>query len=145
VTKLTHFQYVWAAGELTNSHQPVFVSDTVLDGADNAILRERFKRMREQDEIPKGIATYSFLVADAEFFTQTVVTSKILYNPKPRGDPYPWETALFIRAIDPNHDESAPVDLTGFKGEITIPLPKVFGWLCYCFFAKSEDGRLGIR
>jgi hypothetical protein len=46
--------------------------------------------------------------------------------------------------VDPDHDPSAQPVYTegpyaGFDGEIKVPLPKVFDWLFYTFFAGSKS------
>ncbi|KAG0645777.1 hypothetical protein D0Z07_7980 [Hyphodiscus hymeniophilus] len=119
------------------------VSDPSVDGADLGAFRQRFKTMREQNEIPNHIATDYFLVVDEAVLNHPVISSKTVYQPKAPGEPDPWEYILSIRAVDPGYDVLVPVpseeDLSGYGGEITILLPKVFVWLYYCFLAKSED------
>lgn len=132
------------SNSLPQKHQPQWVvDDASLDGADLPTLRRRFRAMREQGEIADRLASDCFLVVDEAILSHKFVTSRIFYKPKTPGNPDPWETALFIRAVDPDHDDSATAqsqqNVAGFTGEISIPLPKVFDWLYYCFFAKSED------
>lgn len=132
------------SNSLAQKHQPLWVADDAsLDGADLATLRRRFRAMREQGEIPDRLASDCFLVVDEAILSHKFVTSRIFYKPKTPGSPDPWETALFISAVDPDHDDSITAqneqNVAGFTGEISIPLPKVFDWLYYCFFAKSED------
>lgn len=132
------------SNSLAQKHQPLWVADEAsLDGADLSTLRRRFRSMREQGEIPDRLASDCFLVVDEAILTHRFVTSRIFYKPKTPGNPDPWETALFISAVDPDHDDSTTAqseqNVAGFTGEILIPLPKVFDWLYYCFFAKSED------
>ncbi|KAF7936223.1 uncharacterized protein EAE98_002442 [Botrytis deweyae] len=131
------------ASPLIVTSQSIFVSDPVMDGADTDALRHRFKTMRERQEIPNGIAMDCFLVVDEAVLNHNFISSKTLYKPKPLGDRNPWEFALYLRAVDPDHNNPATItpqaDTSDFTGEITIPLPKVFDWLYYCFMSKSED------
>ncbi|KAL7971171.1 hypothetical protein HDV63DRAFT_373407 [Trichoderma sp. SZMC 28014] len=124
-------------------HQPLLVSDSSLEGADVDALRQRFKAMREQNEIPAGIATDCFLIADQAVFDSAVLSLESRYQPKAPGEPDPWQYAFYMRAVNPDYDASVLIpsegELAGYEGEITIPLPKVFDWLYYCFLAKSED------
>ncbi|KAF7853631.1 hypothetical protein EAF04_010622 [Stromatinia cepivora] len=130
-------------GGLNSTHKSVFISDPLMDGVDIDCLRQRFKTMRERREIPNGRATDCFLVVDETILNHPVISSKTLYKPKAPGDLNPWESTLFLRAVDPDYNESVPVtsqaNTSGFKGDITIPLPKVFDWLYYCFMSKSEN------
>ncbi|EHK22147.1 uncharacterized protein TRIVIDRAFT_149892 [Trichoderma virens Gv29-8] len=115
------------AASLSSTHVPIAVSDPLLEAADLETLRQRFKAMRERNEIPNRIATDCLLVADRA-------------GP---SEPDPWQNTLFLRAVNPDYDASAPnpsdEDLSGYEGVITIPLPKAVDWLYYCFFANSED------
>ncbi|KAJ4417420.1 hypothetical protein N0V82_006187 [Gnomoniopsis sp. IMI 355080] len=148
-----HFASCWRRSDnLASKHRPVWVGgndddDAVsLDGADIATLRRRFRTMREQGEIPDGIATDCFLVVDEATLRQHKVVTRSFHEPKGAN---PFETSPVIRAVNPDHDESTSVpsegDLAEFTGEISIPLPKVFDWLYYCFFAKSEDWEARFR
>lgn len=128
------------AANLSLNHRSVDISDSSLREASIDILRERFKSMRSHG-IPEYIATDCFLVVDETALNQPVLLSKTRYTSKNSG-PDPWQTALFIRAVDPDYNPESSLnssELSGWNGEITIPLPKVFDWLYYCFFAKSED------
>ncbi|KAF8858151.1 hypothetical protein BDZ45DRAFT_674278 [Acephala macrosclerotiorum] len=143
-TMITQLHQCWRrAASLCSTHHPVLVSDPSLDGADVGALRQRFKAMRKRNEIPNRIATDCFLVVDEAVLNHRVISSKTPYQAKAPGELDPWQDTLSLRAVDPDHDVSAPVPskgkLSGFEGEITIPLPKVFDWLYYCFLAKSED------
>lgn len=124
-------------------HRPLLVSDSSLEGADVDALRQRFKAMREQNEIPAGIATDCFLIVDQAALDNAVLSLESRYQPKALGEPDPWQYTFYIRAANPDYDASVPIpsegELAGYEGEITIPLPKVFDWLYYCFLAKSED------
>lgn len=142
--KSKQLRYCWRmAANLGSTHDPLPVSDPLLEGADIDTLRQRFKAMREQDKIPAGIATDCFLVADQAALDEPFLISKTPYKPKAPGEPDPWQSTITVRAINPDYEASVPIpsegDLAGYEGEITIPLPKVFDWLYYCFFAKSED------
>ncbi|KAL7921209.1 hypothetical protein ACQKWADRAFT_321683 [Trichoderma austrokoningii] len=95
-------------------------------------------------EIPAGIATDCFLVADQAVIDDPNLTSKTpYYKPKGPGEADPWQFTITVRAINPDYGASVPMpsegDLAGYEGEIAIPLPKVADWLYYSFFAKSED------
>lgn len=141
---LTQLHHCWEkAASLSSVHYPLPVSDPLLEGANIGTLRQRFKTMRDQGEILEGIATDCFLVADQAALDDPYLTSKTPYEPKAPGDPDPWQSTITVRAINPDYNASVPIasegDLTGYQGEITIPLPKVFDWLYYCFLAKSED------
>lgn len=141
---LGQLHHCWdAAARLSSTHDPLPVSDPLLEGADIDTLRQRFKAMREQDEIPAGIATDCFLVADQAALDESYLKSKTRYKPKAPGELDPWQSAISVRVINPDYDASVPIasegELAGYKGEITIPLPKVFDWLYYSFLAKSED------
>lgn len=131
------------ASNFCSLHQPLLVSDSSLEGAGVHVLRQRFKAMREQSEIPAGIATDCFLIADQAALDKALLSSEVEYQPKAQGEPDPWQSTFSIRAINPDYDASIPIpskgDLASYEGEITIPLPKVFDWLYYCFLAKSED------
>lgn len=97
----------------------------------------------EQDEIPDPLASDCFLVVDEAPLKHKFVTSRKFCQPELAEKSDPWETALFISAVDPDFDESNAAQTeqngTGLTVELLIPLPKVFDWLYYCFFTKSED------
>ncbi|KAL7789494.1 hypothetical protein V8C37DRAFT_386080 [Trichoderma ceciliae] len=140
-TKKAQLCKCWGrATSLFYNHHPFLVSDPLLEGADIDVLRQRFKAMREQNEIPDRIAMDCFLIVDQTVLDQSSTT---VYQPKLPGEPDPWQSTFSLRAINPDYDASAPIpvegDSSGYKGEITIPFPKVFDWLYYCFLAKSED------
>ena len=144
ITMITQLNQCWSrAASLSSTHHPILVSDPSLDGADLGALRQRFRTMWEQNELPNRIATDCFLVVDEAVLNHPVILSKTPYQPKAPGAPDPWQYTLSLRAVDPDHDFLAPNpsegDLSGYEGEITIPLPKVFDWLYYCFLSKSED------
>ena len=124
------------ANTLVTTQKSFLVSDPKLDGASLDTLRERFKRMRENGEIPSGRATDCFLVVDEAVLDHNVISTKTLYKPKSPGEADPWDTTLSLRAVDPDYNNT---DTLNFEGYITIPLPKVFDWLYYCFMSKSKD------
>lgn len=143
-TRRRVFHETWRrSNNLFSMHQEILVSDPSLEGADLDVLRQRFKAMRERNEIPGCIATDCFLVADQAVLDHPVVLSKTQYQPRGPGEPDPWHNTFSLRVVNPDYDASAPIppeeDLSGYEGVITIPLPKVFDWLYYCFFSKSED------
>lgn len=142
--KNTQLNQGWKrASSFCSRHQPLFLSDSLLEGAGVDVLRQRFKIMREQNGIPAGIATDCFLIADLAALDEACITLRTKYQPKAPGEPDPWQFTVFIRAVNPDYDASVSIssegDLAGYEGEVTIPLPKVFDWLYYCFLAKSED------
>ncbi|TGO55846.1 hypothetical protein BOTNAR_0236g00140 [Botryotinia narcissicola] len=120
----------------TPSKKSFLVSDPELDGASLDILRERFKAMRENCEIPSGRATDCFLVVDEAVLDNNIISTKTLFKAKSPGDLDPWESTLSLRAVDPDHNNK---DTSDFPGYITIPLPKVFDWLYCSFVSKSEN------
>lgn len=82
--------YGWdGASSLSVTHNSVFVCDPLLEGMDIDNLRQRFKTMRERGEIPDGIATDCFFVADEAIVNEAVTkrSLKIQYKPKALGDP----------------------------------------------------------
>jgi hypothetical protein len=144
-TSLAVMDRCWKrAQRLTSGHNPLFVSDSALDGVDVADLRRRFKAMRDSGEIPEGIVRGCFLVADETILSHRLIASPSEYNPKPPGKPDPWETTFFIRAVDPDFITTtiprvSEEGSSRFSGEILIPLPKTFDWLYYGFFSGKED------
>jgi hypothetical protein len=131
---------MWKGGwDLVPTHENVWVSDReALEGGDTATLRARMRAMREAGEIPEGVRGDVFLVADKDMFCNEFFANGIPYSERNKRE------TIRLRAVDPDHDPSAqPVPTegpyTGFDGEITLPLPKVFEWLYYTFFAESES------
>ncbi|KAJ8060925.1 hypothetical protein OCU04_010005 [Sclerotinia nivalis] len=144
MTAATVLRNCWCkSGGLNSTHRSVFISDPLMGGVDIDPLRQRFKTMRERREILNGRATDCFLVVDETILNHPVISSKTLYKPKTPGDLNPWESTLFLRAVDPDYSEPVPVtseaNTSGCPGDITIPLPKVFDWLYYWFMSKSEN------
>lgn len=73
-------------------------------------------------------------------WTRKLVKPVSISPSNPRG-------TIQLRVVDPDHDPSAqPVrtegPYAGFDGEIAVPLPKVFDWLYYTFFAGSKSWQL---
>ncbi|THV55843.1 hypothetical protein BGAL_0003g00850 [Botrytis galanthina] len=137
MTAATVLRDCWSkANALVTTQKSFLVSDPELDGASLDTLRERFKRMRENGEIPSGRATDCFLVVDEAALDHDVISTKTLYKPKSPGEADPWDTTLSLRAVDPDYKDTDTLD---FEGYIGIPLPKVFDWLYYCFISKNED------
>ncbi|KAK9776414.1 hypothetical protein AB5N19_13031 [Seiridium cardinale] len=122
---------------LLRKHKSVWVDDESLNSADVGTLRARFKAMREQNEIPHQLATDCFLVADDRVLQESC-TKPFTLQVKPFTNSDYWQDELVVKAVDPDFDETRDTP-QGFQGEITVPLPKVFDWLYYTGFAKSED------
>ncbi|KAF7894999.1 hypothetical protein EAF00_006813 [Botryotinia globosa] len=140
--KLPHWGFVVfrtdnrEANTLVTTQKPFLVSDPELDGASLDVLRERFKAIRENAEIPSGRAADCFLVVDEAVLDNNIISTKTLFKPKSPGDLDPWESTLSLRAVDPDHNNK---DTSDFPGYITIALPKVFDWLHYSSVSKSEN------
>lgn len=101
-------------------------------------LRAYVRAVRETGQIPEGVRGDVFLVADQNVFRNEPVNKGV---PSSRSD---TNDIVCLRAVDPDHDpfaSSIPPEesYAGFDGEITVPLPKVFDWLYYTFFAGSES------
>jgi len=136
--------------ELWPKHNTIFVSDNTLDGASSEALRKRFSEMRANNEIPDGVRTDVFLVADERTLLDEAILSGKPYNVSPatlnffmrHPVNYVKVPAPFLKAVDPTHDPSAPVPTNGpyagFNGEFEYPLPKTFDWLNYSFWAGTE-------
>ncbi|TGO25132.1 hypothetical protein BPAE_0087g00390 [Botrytis paeoniae] len=128
---------------LIETHRSRFVSDPLLDEASIDDLRQRFVTMRERGEFANGRATDCFLVVDDTVLDHDVISLKTSYKPKRPGKPDPWESTLSIRAVDPDYNNAVSMrsesNTSGFPGEITIPISKVFDWLYYSSMSKSED------
>ena len=138
------------SGFLRDTQDSVWVGgDPSLDRADVGALRTRFRAMRERGEVPEGIATDCFLVVDEAILSHPIVASRLYCRLKSLEDPDTEERTVYVRAVDPDHVDSTPVpiegDLAGFTGEISVPLPKIFDWLYYCSFAKSEDWEMRYK
>lgn len=138
---------MWNGGlEMWQTHKSVFISDRdTLDDADTAVLQARLRAMRDTGQIPDGVRDDVFLVVDRD-----VLSNKQMVT----GTPYskvrePRET-VYLRAVDPDHDPSAQLVPTegpyaGYNGEVTVPLPRVYDWLYYTFFAGSESWQVRYR
>lgn len=121
-----HLKHHWKrATNLTSKFHSVYVSDPSIQGLDAKDLRDRFISMRGRGEIPEGIATSCFLVADEAVLNNAVIEGNILFSAKSADHPDPWYDTLPIRAISPDYD--------GPDGgrEIVLPIPKTFEWLYF--------------
>lgn len=150
----------WHSGRLIwPAFRVIWVSDKArLDGATTDILRKRFEEMREAGDIPRGISTNCFLVADESALMDEGIKTPYNYELLLAQSRLSWPT-VYLRAVDPRHNASATLEnkpesqskfsggepresdgeLAGFTGEVKIALPKVFDYLyCACF---SEQGR----
>ncbi len=132
----------WKGGrDLMSLHSTFWVSDgTTLAGAGTAALREKVRAMREAGEIPEGVRDDVFLVVD-----EAVLRNSQFVRGVPISVSQPLSEVLRLRGVDPDHDptKAVPTDgpEEGFAGEIEVPLPRVFDWLFYTFFAGSESWR----
>ncbi|KAK4463646.1 hypothetical protein QBC42DRAFT_323749 [Cladorrhinum samala] len=135
--------HLWKGGkDLWETHESVWVSDReTMDGADTATLRAQVRAMRAAGQIPEGVRRDIFLVVDENVLRNEQFRQNRRIMPlNPRG-------TIRLRAVDPDHDPAVkPVPTEGpyegFDGEISVPLPKVFDWLYYTFFAGSESWTL---
>jgi hypothetical protein len=150
------------------SFRAVFVEDKALNGASNEELRMKFRKMRSTEQLPKGIRTTCFLVADPAVIEDPA--AKMPYAPRYRFDLQatldirPEDPMVFIRAVDPDYEveddatslddkgdevqtkqpaeEHGGNDLDGFKGEARLILPKVFDWLHEVCYDAEHEGNL---
>lgn len=104
----------WDSGPLLwPKFHAIFVEDKELDGASNEQLRTRFKEMRDGDggeRLPKGIRTNCFLVADqAVIESEAAKTPYIVrYDPPPSVHILPEDPVVYIRALDPDYEDTTP-------------------------------------
>ncbi|MBE3048012.1 hypothetical protein IMZ48_36985 [Candidatus Bathyarchaeota archaeon] len=134
-------------------HMTLWVSDPTLEGCSTEHLRERFRSMRDAGEIPEGLRTDVFLVADERSISEECIASGKRYSTAPcvmnvfgKANTYRRRVdAPWLTAVDPDHDATATVPTegpyAGFKGEVPFRLPKAFDWLHYGFFANSDNWR----
>jgi hypothetical protein len=133
------------AWHLWPTHESVWVSDRgALDGADTATLRAHMRAMREAGQIPEGVRRDVFLLVD-----KGVLCHEEFVNTTPISASHKRDT-IRLRAVDPDHDPTAQLIPTegpyaGFDGEVAVPLPKVFDWLYYTFFAGTEPWLVRYR
>lgn len=121
-----HFTNHWKrANNLLWKFKSEYVSDSSLEGLDARALRSRFKSMRDRGEIPEGIASTCFLVADEAVLNHAVIEGKIFFSAKTADQPDPWHDTLSIRAVNADYDGPAE------GGEIVLPIPKTFEWLYF--------------
>lgn len=146
-----HVALIWKGfRDLWPKHMTHFVSDPALEGCSVEGLRERFRGMRAAGEIPDGLRTDVFLVADEQAIADDCVAPGKPYHTTPcimnvfgRANKYRGRVdAPLLRAVDPDYDPTTTVPTegpyAGFKGEISYRLPKTFDWLHYSFWAESE-------
>lgn len=146
-----HVAMIWKGfRDLWPKHTTLFVSDPALDGCSAELLRERFRGMRAAGEIPDGLRTDVFLVADERAISDGCILSGKRYTTVPcvmnifgTANKYRGRVdAPLLRAVDPDYDPTTTVPMegpyAGFKGEISYRLPKTFDWLHYSFWAESE-------
>ncbi|KAL0934072.1 uncharacterized protein CTRU02_210871 [Colletotrichum truncatum] len=115
--------------KLYDTHESLFISAPELDGMSGEDLRSKFRLMRSKGEIPKEMRLGCLLVADAG-----VLKAEWLSE----ASPFPNRNSTFIKAMDPDYEVASERVEGGFAGEIKMPLHKVFDWLHYTLFAKSE-------
>lgn len=116
----------------------VFVEREELEGATDEELRDEFRRMRRQ-ELPKGMRTSCFLVADRSAIEcEAATTGFIVRHDNGQVSPSvyirPDDAVAYVRALDPDFREDA---MDGFPGAVKVALPRVFDWLHFvCFQAE---------
>ena len=146
-----HVSGIWKGLKpLWSNHTTVFVSDPPLDGCSTERLRGRFGDMRAAREIPEGLRTDVFLVADEQALSDRCIGSGKPYDTTPCisnvfafGSVSRYRVRIkapLVRAVDPDYNPATVTVSTdrpyaGFKGEISYRLPKTFDWLHYSFFA----------
>lgn len=156
----------WNSGPLLwPKFSALFVEREELNGASHERLRMEFRRMRDDDagadhELPKGMRTSCFLVADKAAIESDAVKAGFIVRDELDFEPHDDEPAVYLRAVHPDfqlnkhssktkdgvesvspHDAPEQDDgMAGFTGEVTVALPRVFDWLnCVCFV--SECGK----
>lgn len=143
---------------------PVFVEREELDGVSDEQLRIEFKRLRDggtgaNRQLPKGIRTSCFLVADRALIENDAVKIGFIVRDLLDFSLYEDDPAAYIRALQPDfqpkkelvkaESDDKPIPshdspeqdsgMQGFAGAVTVALPRVFDWLnCVCF--ESECG-----
>lgn len=149
----------WHSGSLIwPTFKVIWNSDEAqLDGADTETLRRRFDEMSKTGQLPAGIRTNCFLVAG-----ESAIKSEGVKMPYDQQSllmmPQLERPIVYLQAVRPYYEASTtsmgllqkqqhtgqtqPImehpEIAGFKGEVTIALPKVFDYLhCACF---SEQG-----
>lgn len=160
----------WNSGPLLwPKFSALFVEKEELNKVSPEQLRMEFKRMRDSDrgadqQLPKGMRTNCFLVADKEAIesdaarTGFTVRDELAYEPQEDGP------VLYIRAVHPDFqlkdssEAEAGVEsisshvvreqdngMAGFIGEVIVALPRVFDWLNgVCFEAECGEAWKGL-
>ncbi|KAL2127963.1 hypothetical protein VTI74DRAFT_9915 [Chaetomium olivicolor] len=112
----------WQSGpELRPSLRVFFVEDKELESASNEQLRTRFRKMRDGaargEQLPKGIRTNCFLVADEPVIKSEA--AQALYTPRYKDDSeisveiLEEDLVVYIRAVDPDYvAPTTPVERT---------------------------------
>ncbi|KAJ4303863.1 hypothetical protein N0V88_001460 [Collariella sp. IMI 366227] len=124
----------WYSGpELRPSLRVFFAEGKDLEGATNEELRARFRKMRDgtgDDNLPKGIRTNCFLVADESVIKSEATQAP--YMPRYTNDLegevriLDEDPVVYIRAVDPNY--GAPASPAGKSTEdetVKIPSARV--------------------
>lgn len=146
-----HVALIWMGfRDLWPRHMTHFVSDPSLEGCSTEWLRERFRDRRAAGEIPDGLRTNAFLVADERAIADDCIAPNKPYHTTPcimnvfgRANTYRGLVdAPLLRAVDPDYDTAAilPTEgpYAGYRGELSFRLPEAFDWLHYSFWAGSE-------
>ncbi|KAI3396861.1 hypothetical protein diail_11633 [Diaporthe ilicicola] len=150
----------------------VFVERKELEGASDEELRDEFRRMRRgaggagAQELPKGMRTSCFLVADRSAIECEAVTTGFIVRhdngQAPSVNIRPDDPVAYVRAVDPDFRERRGQGIQGpapdrggevigtqgaaagkedamadFPGAVKVALPRVFDWLHFvCFHAE---------
>jgi hypothetical protein len=144
----------WNSGPLLwPKFRAVFIEDSgELDGASDEQLRERFRKMRDEGELPNGIRTSCFLVADKAVLGSEAAQQP--YIPRYADDIgtvewLPEDPVVYIRAVDPDygtekaaHGQAEHEEMAGYKGQVTVALPRVFDWLHWVCFEAERGGSI---
>lgn len=142
----------------------LFVEREELDGASCERLRKEFKRMRDggagaDRELPKGIQTTCFLVADEATIQCDAVKTGFIVKDELAFEPQDDPPTVYLRAVHPDFrlEDSSKAEagvestsphgvrgqddgMAGFTGEVTMALPRVFDWLHFvCFHFESGE------
>ncbi|KAK1853013.1 hypothetical protein CCHR01_04363 [Colletotrichum chrysophilum] len=141
-TVATHgLKYQWAnlgGDELSDAHNSLFIAVPEQPTQTMADMRHIFRQIRANGQIPNGIRTDCFLVADMS----AVPFEWLLEEPMSYTDIYIRQFAgthsMDVQAVDPDAEEIVSSD-GGFAGDINVPLTRVYDWLYYSLFAKSDS------
>ncbi|KAI8294782.1 hypothetical protein K4K56_001046 [Colletotrichum sp. SAR 10_98] len=141
-TVATHgLKYQWAnlgGDELSDAHNSLFIAVPEQPTPTMADMRHIFRQIRNNGQIPSGIRKDCFLVVDMS----TVPFEWLLEEPMSYTDIYIRQFAgthsMDVQAVDPDAEEIVSSD-GQFAGEINVPLTRVYDWLYYSLFAKSDS------